>query len=190
MFEEWLLSYARPKAVWKNLVIMVANAAAIFVILSVRAGARGVGAGGGGRGRPGSAPGGGLLTPRPPLRGGGGLCGATGAHVGARARACALRAPPCPSPPTPPPHPPPPQSPLEVMYKCVLVGALFIRPQLVSRPAAAVYDALAALLGGTRAQAELAQRAARGGGSGGGGGDGGGGGGGGGGARPSVWRAA
>ncbi|GBF89320.1 hypothetical protein Rsub_02197 [Raphidocelis subcapitata] len=100
VFEEFLVSYARPKPVWKNLAIMVANAMAIFLLF---------------------------------------------------------------------------QSPLDLMIKCVLVGALFLRPQIVSRPVSAIYDAIAALIGGTRARAGLAQ---------------GGGGGGGGAARPAVWRAA
>ena len=71
------------------------------------------------------------------------------------------------------------QSPLEVMLKVVLVGALFLRPQIISRPTSVLYDAIAALVGGARARSELARRGSGGGDSGGGGG-----------ARPSVWRAA
>jgi hypothetical protein len=58
------------------------------------------------------------------------------------------------------------------MIKCVLVGALILRPQIISRPASIVYDAVAALAGATRARQELAKRDS--------GGDG----------RASVWRAA
>jgi len=67
-----------------------------------------------------------------------------------------------------------PQSPLDVMLKCLLTGALILRPQIISRPASAVYDAVAALVGGTRARAEVARSRSSGGGAG----------------RPSVWRAA
>jgi hypothetical protein len=35
VFEEFLLSYAKPKPVWKNLVIMAANTLAIFALLQV-----------------------------------------------------------------------------------------------------------------------------------------------------------
>jgi hypothetical protein len=59
------------------------------------------------------------------------------------------------------------------MLKCILTGALILRPQIISRPTSLVYDAIAALAGGVRARAEIAK------------GDGGGAAG-----RPSVWRAA
>jgi hypothetical protein len=47
VFEEFLLSYAKPKPIWKNLIIMVANTVAIFVILQVGARTGGGGAAGG-----------------------------------------------------------------------------------------------------------------------------------------------
>ncbi|KAI8466512.1 MAG: hypothetical protein J3K34DRAFT_433633 [Monoraphidium minutum] len=97
VFEEFLLSYAKPKPVWKNLVIMAANTAAIFLLL---------------------------------------------------------------------------QSPIDVMLKVILTGALVLRPQIISRPAGMVYDAIAALIGSGRARAAMAKSA------------------GGGSERGSVWRAA
>ncbi|KIY98237.1 hypothetical protein MNEG_9727 [Monoraphidium neglectum] len=99
-FEEFLVSYAKPRPVWKNLVIMAANTLAVFLLL---------------------------------------------------------------------------QSPLDVMLKCILVGALILRPQIISRPASLVYDAIAALVGSGRARVQMGGAGA------GGGGDGG---------RGSVWRAA
>lgn len=100
VFEEFLLSYAKPRPVWKNLVIMAANTAAIFLLL---------------------------------------------------------------------------QSPLDVMLKVVLVGALILRPQIVSRPACYVYDGVVALAAAGRARAAVASREGEGGGSNG---------------RGSVWRTA
>jgi hypothetical protein len=40
VFEEFLVSYAKPKPVWKNLIIMAANTLAIFLLLQVGWGAR------------------------------------------------------------------------------------------------------------------------------------------------------
>lgn len=37
VFEEWLVSYAKPKPVWKNLVLMAANTLIIFLLLQVLA---------------------------------------------------------------------------------------------------------------------------------------------------------
>lgn len=99
LFEEFLLSYAKPRPVWKNLIIMASNTLAIFLLL---------------------------------------------------------------------------QSPLDVMLKCILCGALILRPQIISRPVCMIYDGFAALVGASRARAAVAQQ-----------GDGGATAG-----RPSVWRAA
>lgn len=36
VFEEWLVSYAKPKPVWKNLLLMAANTLIIFLLLQAR----------------------------------------------------------------------------------------------------------------------------------------------------------
>ncbi|WIA38558.1 hypothetical protein OEZ86_001874 [Tetradesmus obliquus] len=82
-FEEFLVSYAKPKPIGKNMLIMAINTAAIFFIL---------------------------------------------------------------------------QAPfLDVMLKVVLVGVLMLRPQLISRPAALLYDAIKAIVDSSKAQAEVAK---------------------------------
>lgn len=165
VFEEFLLSYAKPKPVWKNLVIMAANTLVIFLLLQ----ASGLGAqGGAGLGCAHHCACWRLVTGCPKQS----SCGRSGAsHFSAVAIPVVVPAQPLtPCPPNPPhPHP---QSPLDVMLKCVLVGALILRPQIISRPACIFYDAIAALIGTGRARAEVARSSAEGSG------------------RPSVWRAA
>eukprot|EP00878_Enallax_costatus_P017190 GHUV01018047.1.p2 GENE.GHUV01018047.1~~GHUV01018047.1.p2 ORF type:complete len:127 (+),score=40.27 GHUV01018047.1:1167-1547(+) len=84
VFEEFLGSYAKPKPIGKNLVIMAVNTLVIFLIL---------------------------------------------------------------------------QAPfLETMLKVVIVGFLLVRPQIISRPAALLYDAIKAIVDQGKAQAELAKQ--------------------------------
>lgn len=82
-FEEFLVSYARPKPILKNLLIMVINTAVIYFILQA------------------------------PV--------------------------------------------LDVMLKVVLVGVLMLRPQIVSKPAALLHDAIKAIVDQSKAQAEVAK---------------------------------
>lgn len=49
-------------------------------------------------------------------------------------------------------------APAHVCLQVVLVGILFVRPQIVSRPAALLYDAIKALVDQGKAQAELAKQ--------------------------------
>ena len=53
------------------------------------------------------------------------------------------------------------QSPLDLIIKAVLVAAMVLRPQLVSRPATLVYDGAEAIVNGLRARLELVQRDAQ-----------------------------
>jgi hypothetical protein len=115
VFEEFLLSYAKPKPIWKNLIIMVANTVAIFVILQVGARTGGglpVARGAGAKRaaavlrRLAGAPGRTCNSPS---------CGAGSPHRGPGHRMYLARgasiATPHPSPPQPPPRPQPGLSP-------------------------------------------------------------------------------
>ena len=50
------------------------------------------------------------------------------------------------------------QSPLDLIIRAVLVAAMVLRPQLISRPATLVYDGAEAIFNGLRARLELMQR--------------------------------